>query len=143
MEIEGYSLDELDDVAAALLEYAGDEKIFAFFGEMGVGKSTLIKAICRRLGSEDEVTSPTFSIINEYRDGWGKPLYHFDLYRLKDIGEAMNVGCEDYFYSGCYCFVEWPEIIVPILPETFIKLDLLFKRGRRTIKLKKIKNVRK
>ena len=91
--------------------------VFAFYGEMGAGKTTFIKAICRELGVSDAVTSPTFAIINEYSsERTCDPIYHFDFYRVKRIEEAYDMGCEEYFYSGALCFIEWPEIIESLLP---------------------------
>ncbi|WP_246012773.1 tRNA (adenosine(37)-N6)-threonylcarbamoyltransferase complex ATPase subunit type 1 TsaE [Albibacterium bauzanense] len=109
-------LNQLPQVATQLLELAGEKKVFLFEAPMGAGKTTIIKALCKELGVEDPITSPTFSIVNEYigKDG---PIYHFDFYRLKDEQEAYDLGYEEYFYSGNYCFVEWPQKINSLLPD--------------------------
>ena len=104
---------------------------------MGAGKTTLIKALCHALGSDDNITSPTFAIVNEYKSGADK-LYHFDFYRIKDQTEAMDMGCEEYFYSGRYCFIEWPEKIPDVLPEHFVRVQITVKPdGSRRITLDK------
>ncbi|MEE4178310.1 MAG: tRNA (adenosine(37)-N6)-threonylcarbamoyltransferase complex ATPase subunit type 1 TsaE [Bacteroides sp.] len=107
----------LDEVAKTLLSAFPAGRIFAFYGPMGVGKTTLIKALCRQLGTVDVVSSPTFSIINQYMTDSGESIFHFDFYRIKDIVEVYNLGYEDYFFSGSYCFIEWPEKIEALLPE--------------------------
>ncbi|MBK7887488.1 MAG: tRNA (adenosine(37)-N6)-threonylcarbamoyltransferase complex ATPase subunit type 1 TsaE [Bacteroidetes bacterium] len=109
------SLNELDSVAGEILEKASDYKIFCFHGEMGAGKTTLIKSICRKLGVNDEVQSPTFSIVNEYVDRTKNPVYHFDFYRLKNEEEAYDLGYEHYFFSGYFCLIEWPEKVKDLL----------------------------
>ena len=106
---------QLPKVARQLLEAFPDERFFAFFGKMGVGKTTLIKALCARLGVEDNVCSPTFAIINEYLTPSDETIYHFDLYRLETIADLQNIGAEDYFYSGNLCLIEWPDIAEPLL----------------------------
>lgn len=111
---------ELKSVAEQLLNFANGEKFFVFEGEMAAGKTTLIKAFCEVLGVEDVVSSPTFSIVNEYEG----PIYHFDFYRLKNIQEAYDIGYEDYFYSGEYCLVEWPTKVEELLPEKYIKVEI-------------------
>ena len=116
-------LDKLQEVATRLLQLSGDCKVWLIDGEMGAGKTTLIKEICTQLGVEDNVTSPTFSIINEYRSA-KEPIYHFDFYRVKSLEEALRAGVEDYFYSGYYCFIEWPDIISPILPEQYFRINI-------------------
>jgi len=112
--------EDLPVVAAKILEHMPSARIFAFYGEMGAGKTTLIKAFCQILGSKDVVHSPTFSLVNEYEDKKGESLYHFDFYRIKHIGEVYDMGFEEYVYSGNYCFLEWPERISELLPETFV-----------------------
>jgi len=114
----------LEEAASRILETCKNAKVFAFYGEMGTGKTTLIKALARNLGSRDSLSSPSFSIVNEYRDAWGKPIYHMDLYRLKKPEEAEEIGVEEYLYSGCYCFIEWPEVLEPMLPEDAVHLLL-------------------
>ncbi len=100
---------------------------------MGVGKTTLIKEICAALGVEDTVCSPTFAIVNEYSAGNGEPVYHFDFYRLKSVAEAYDIGYEEYFYSGCYCFTEWTEKIEELLPEYYVRVDLEEQDGKRIL----------
>lgn len=117
MNIKIESLDQIHDAARAFLQAVGTATVFAFDGKMGAGKTTFIKAVCEELGVEDVITSPTFALVNEYTDGHGDPIYHFDFYRIKRIEEAYDMGCEDYFESGCPCFIEWPEIVESLLPE--------------------------
>lgn len=114
---------ELADTAQNLLDFAGQQKIFLFYGDMGAGKTTFIKALCQVLGVSDDVSSPTFSIVNEYAGTAGN-LYHFDFYRLKNQTEALDMGYEEYFYSGNYCFIEWPEKIPDLLPEHYTKVSI-------------------
>lgn len=118
------SVEELPAVARQLLNTYPDERFYAFFGKMGAGKTTLIKELCAQLGVEDNVCSPTFAIINEYSTGEGEPVYHFDFYRLKSLDEAYDLGYEEYFYSGCYCFSEWTEKIEPLLPEHYLRVAI-------------------
>lgn len=112
------SLSEIDTVAKDFLAAVGDKRHFAFYGSMGAGKTTFIKAVCEQLGTTDIVSSPTFAIINEYASAAGR-IFHFDFYRIKNLEEAYNLGYEDYFFGNEYCFVEWPEKIEDILPEHF------------------------
>ena len=126
--IEGAGLENLQETAKQLLELAGSRRVWLLHGDMGAGKTTLIKAICGQLGVVDNVTSPTFSIINEY-DSTNGPLYHFDFYRVKTLEEALDAGVEDYFFSGNYCFIEWPEIIKPILPDNYLNLSIEVEEG--------------
>lgn len=125
--------EQLPDVARQLLETFPDERFYAFFGSMGVGKTTLIKEICAQLGVEQNVCSPTFAIINEYADRDGEPVYHFDFYRLKNLDEAYDIGYEEYFYSGCWCFTEWTEKIEPLLPDRYLRIDIVEQNGTRTL----------
>lgn len=112
------SLAELPQAAGEFLQALGDRRVVAFQGKMGAGKTTFIKALCEQLGVCDMVNSPTFSIVNEYTDADGQTLaYHFDLYRLKSVAEALDMGAEDYFYSGRYCFIEWPDVADALLPD--------------------------
>lgn len=127
------NLGQLPDVARKLLEAFSDERFFAFFGKMGVGKTTLIKEICAALGVEDVVCSPTFAIVNEYTTAEDEPVYHFDFYRMNSIREAYDIGYEEYFYSGCYCFTEWTEKIEEILPERYVRVEITEEEGRRTL----------
>ena len=123
MKIQVNSLAELPKVADKLLAFAGNEKIFLFDGEMGAGKTTFIKFFCKVLGIEDAVSSPTYSIVNEYEAKNG-PVYHFDFYRIKNIQEAYDLGYEEYFYGGGICLIEWPERIEELLPENYIKVEI-------------------
>ena len=113
-----HSLADLPQVASEFLQTLGNRRVVAFQGKMGAGKTTFIKALCEQLGVCDMVNSPTFSIVNEYTDADGQTLaYHFDLYRLKSVAEALDMGAEDYFYSGHYCFIEWPDVADALLPD--------------------------
>ena len=114
--IEIRSLGELDKAAEFFCQNLGDRRVVALYGPMGAGKTTFIKAICQHLGVKDAVTSPTFAIVNEYGSDIG-PIYHFDFYRIKNLGEVMDLGFEDYAYSGNLCLMEWPELIEELLPE--------------------------
>ncbi|WP_242204667.1 tRNA (adenosine(37)-N6)-threonylcarbamoyltransferase complex ATPase subunit type 1 TsaE [Aestuariivivens insulae] len=135
MEIK-YDLDQVEDVANELITNV-NSKVLLFQGEMGAGKTTLIKAIVKALGSQDEVNSPTFSIVNEYESNNGI-IYHFDLYRIKDIEEAYNFGIEDYLYSDGWILIEWPDKIKPILSEGFNEIELdIVSSAIRTLRLKK------
>ena len=115
---------ELPKIATLLLESFPNDRFFAFFGNMGAGKTTLIKEICSLLGVSDNVCSPTFSIVNEYIDSEGSSIYHFDFYRLNNLEETYDMGYEEYFYSGNYCFTEWSEKIEPLLPQSYIRVDI-------------------
>ena len=120
-------IENLDEIAAAAREFVdamGDRKVFAFYGKMGAGKTTFIKAVCEELGVTDVINSPTFAIVNEYVDGRGDPIYHFDFYRIKREQEALDIGFEDYVYSGNVCFMEWPEMIENILPDDTTKVTI-------------------
>jgi len=118
------TLDNLREVAQQLLSLLGDEKIVAFYGEMGSGKTTIIKAMCECLDCVDAVNSPTFAIVNEYFTKDRKTVYHFDFYRLKNLREALDIGVEEYLYSGHLCFLEWPETIETLLPENHVKVRI-------------------
>jgi len=117
------ALDTIDNTARLIIEAAGNQKIFLFHGEMGAGKTTLIKALCAALGTNENISSPTFSIVNEYLIPKGK-IYHFDFYRLKNQTEALDMGYEEYFYSGEYCFIEWPEKIADLLPDHYLDINI-------------------
>ncbi|MBL7967648.1 MAG: tRNA (adenosine(37)-N6)-threonylcarbamoyltransferase complex ATPase subunit type 1 TsaE [Prolixibacteraceae bacterium] len=132
-------LSELDKSAKLLLKNFENERVFAFYGSMGAGKTTLIKAICNELGSSDYVTSPTFALINEYTTSGGQIIYHFDFYRIKKLEEAFDLGYEDYIYSGNYCFIEWPEMIESLLPEGIVEVRI--KEGEKGIRLIEAKKV--
>ena len=119
------SVECLPEVAAEFLRLAEGKRIFAFHGSMGAGKTTFTKALCDCLGVCDTVNSPTFAIVNEYADTVGDVVaYHFDFYRLKSVAEAIDMGAEDYFYSGAYCFLEWPELVEDLLPEDTLHVSL-------------------
>lgn len=117
------SAENLNSISKEILEFAGNQKVFLFYGEMGAGKTTLIKSLCEVLGVQGPTSSPTFSIVNEY-EGRQNLIYHFDFYRLKDESEALDLGYEEYFYSGEYCFVEWPEKISSLLPANYLKISI-------------------
>lgn len=136
-ELKSYGLNDLEKVAQELIGFAGEAKLWLFIGEMGAGKTTLIKKICQLLEVQDQVSSPTFSIVNEYATAKNEVIYHFDFYRLKDIEEAYNIGVEEYFDSGCVCLMEWPQIIADLLPESFMTVHLEeLLTGERSIILK-------
>ena len=125
-EIKISSLADLDAAPKEFLASMGDETIYAFYGDMGAGKTTFIRALSKALGvEEDEANSPSFSIINEYRsDTTAELIYHFDLYRLESVEEALEIGVEDYFDSGALCLLEWPERIEPLLPDDTVKVTI-------------------
>lgn len=116
--------ENIQQAAAQFVQAMHGATVFAFYGKMGAGKTTFIKALCRELGVADTVNSPTFAIVNEYEDGQGEPIYHFDFYRIKRLNEAYDMGCDEYFYSGHPCFVEWPELIEDILPQEAVRVDI-------------------
>ena len=123
MNIKINSLSEIDKAAIEFIKAMGDNTVFAFHGEMGAGKTTLIKAICENLGVSDVINSPTFAIVNEYRSDSGELIYHFDFYRINKK-EAFDFGYEDYFYSGSLCFIEWPEKIESLLPKDTVNVHI-------------------
>nr|WP_294896496.1 tRNA (adenosine(37)-N6)-threonylcarbamoyltransferase complex ATPase subunit type 1 TsaE [uncultured Pedobacter sp.] len=138
MKIEVNGIDELERVSQQILSFAGNEKIFMFYGQMGAGKTTLINNLCAELGTQDKTSSPTFSIINEYSLAEGS-IFHFDFYRLKNQTEALDFGYEDYFYSGNYCFIEWPEKIPDLWPDSFIEIKIeVLADEKRVIELERI-----
>lgn len=126
LEIRCDKLEELPAAAAGLLAFAREtgRKVWLFEGIMGAGKTTLIKAICKQLGVEDTVQSPTFSIVNEYSTLEGEAVYHFDFYRIDEVAEAVQIGAEEYFYSGALCLIEWPSKVTPILPEEYLEVRI-------------------
>ncbi len=128
MEIILSSLEELSHAADQLIKYAGERRKWTFTGEIGAGKTTFIQEICKKLGIEDKVTSPTFSLINQYPFSENEPqedfLYHIDLYRLNSLEEAINIGIEDCLYDNRYCFIEWPQLIDPILPDDAVQINI-------------------
>ena len=133
MEIQINDLDHIRETAREFIDNMGNRKVFAFYGKMGAGKTTFIKAVCEELGVEDVITSPTFAIINEY-SGKDDTIYHFDFYRIKKLEEVYDMGYEDYFYSGAICFIEWPELIEEVLPEDAVKVQIIEKEdGTRAV----------
>lgn len=136
-QIQISSIDDLQKAAKEFISNIGSNKVFAFYGKMGAGKTTLIKAICEELGVTDTVASPTFAIVNEYRTKHNnEPIYHFDFYRIKQLSEVYDMGYEDYLYSGNLCFIEWPELIEELLPEGTMKVNIeTTEEGERIISL--------
>ena len=139
MEIRISNLDNIREAARQFIENIGDHRVFAFYGKMGAGKTTFIKAICEELGVEDIITSPTFAIVNEYTSHASlltphDSIFHFDFYRIKKLEEVYDMGYEDYFYSGALCLIEWPELIEEVLPEDAVKVTITEQAdGTRTI----------
>ena len=125
MNIKITSLEHIREAAHQFTEQIGEHTVFAFYGKMGAGKTTFIKAVCEELGVCDVITSPTFAIVNEYRsDETNELIYHFDFYRIKKLEEVYDMGYEDYFYSGALCFIEWPELIEELLPEDAVRVTI-------------------
>ena len=136
MEIKIQDIDHIREAAREFIEHIGEHRVFAFYGKMGAGKTTFVKAICEELGVDDVITSPTFAIINEYSlTSLPSPLtsqlspliskiFHFDFYRIKKLEEVYDMGYEDYFYSGALCFIEWPELIEEILPDDAVRVSI-------------------
>lgn len=117
------NVDNIRTVARDFVNNIGDSRVIAFYGKMGAGKTTFIKAICEEQGVQDVITSPTFAIVNEYTADDG-PIYHFDFYRIKKLEEVYDMGYEDYFFSGALCLMEWPELIEDILPEDTLRVRI-------------------
>ena len=128
MEIIIQDPQHIREAAQSFIEHMPASTVYAFYGKMGAGKTTFIKAICQELGVEEEVTSPTFAIVNEYglpeNSQWGDVLYHFDFYRIKKTEEVYDMGYEEYFYSGDVCFIEWPELIEDLLPDDAVRVSI-------------------
>lgn len=118
-----HSLDDLPQLVQEILGDCIDSKIFVFYGNLGAGKTTLIKTLCQQLGYKGDVTSPTFSLVNHYKT-LEIDIYHMDLYRLKDEEEAIEIGIEEYLYSGAYCFIEWPQVVIPLIDESYYKVQI-------------------
>jgi tRNA threonylcarbamoyladenosine biosynthesis protein TsaE len=138
MEIKIKDIESIGEAARQFVSEIGDRRVFAFYGKMGAGKTTFIKAVCEALGVEDVITSPTFAIVNEYSIPAGGALegaiYHFDFYRIKKLEEVYDMGYEDYFYSGSLCMIEWPELIEELLPENAVKVSIVEQEdGSRTV----------
>jgi len=130
------SLDTIHNTARQFIDQIGDRTVFAFNGKMGAGKTTFIKAICEEMGVKETVNSPTFSIVNEYEAADGRIIYHFDCYRIKNTQEALDLGAEEYLYSGNLCFIEWSENMAPLLPDTLVNVDIEeMEDGRREVKI--------
>jgi tRNA threonylcarbamoyladenosine biosynthesis protein TsaE len=129
---------EIGKAARQIIDFSDNLNIWLFYGEMGAGKTTLIKAICREFKVDDPVSSPSFAIINEYQDANGESLFHFDFYRIKHETEAMTLGLEEYFYSGSICMIEWPSKIPSLLPDIYLKISLeIINDNRRQITVDK------
>ncbi len=126
MVLEIQTIEDLPKAAVQIIKESQGKKVWLFEGEMGAGKTTFIKAICKELGVEANISSPTFSIVNEY-EGASGAVYHFDFYRLKGEEEAMDIGVEEYLYSGAYCLIEWPSIVPGILPDDCFNIEIIAK----------------
>ena len=135
MKIVVNCISELDDLSKIILNNIKERDIICFYGEIGVGKTTLIKVICKELGIEDNVSSPTFSIVNEYVTLEGKSVYHFDFYRFENEEEALDIGFEEYFYKNSLCFIEWPEKIPSFIPENVLKVKITKEKESRIIEI--------
>lgn len=136
MNIKISSIDKIQEAAHQFVTEIGANKVFAFYGNMGAGKTTFIKAVCQELGVHDVITSPTFALVNEYTAGDGSPIYHFDFYRIKKLEEVYDMGYEDYFYSGALCFLEWPELIEELLPHDTVSVTITVEGdGSRTVEI--------
>ena len=130
MEIIIKDIEHIREAAREFIEHIGERRVFAFYGKMGAGKTTFVKAICEELGVDDVITSPTFAIINEYTPSSlllppSSKIFHFDFYRIKKLEEVYDMGYEDYFYSGALCFIEWPELIEEILPDDAVRVSII------------------
>jgi len=124
MTLKIESLETISTPALQFINQMGERTVFAFNGKMGAGKTTFIKAICEVMGVKETVNSPTFSIVNEYETADGRIIYHFDCYRITNIQEALDLGAEEYLYSGNLCFIEWSENIAPLLPDNIVNVDI-------------------
>ncbi len=136
-----YRLDQIQDAARQVIDAAGDEKIWVFQGQMGAGKTSLIRALAKEMDVLDPVSSPTFALVNEYGLSTGKKIFHFDFYRLDDPNEALDIGIEEYFYGGEYCWIEWAEKIAQFIPDDFLLIRITTNSDlSRTITLQHSKN---
>ena len=136
MDIKIQDISTINKAAREFVSHIGEHRVFAFYGKMGAGKTTFIKAICEELGVEDVITSPTFAIVNEYSSSLSSStkIFHFDFYRIKKLEEVYDMGYEDYFYSGALCFIEWPELIEELLPEDAVRVTIAEEAdGTRTV----------
>lgn len=124
MEIKIQDIEHIREAAREFIQHIGQLTVFAFYGKMGAGKTTFVKAVCEELGVNDVITSPTFAIVNEYQTRDASPIYHFDFYRIKKLEEVYDMGYEDYFYSGMLCFIEWPELINDLLPDDAVRVSI-------------------
>jgi len=129
------NVEQLNSIAKQILDYTSTHKKFAFYGEMGVGKTSLIKALSLHLGVLDAVSSPTFSIVNEYQADENTKIYHFDFYRIEDEKEAYDMGYEEYFFSNAYCFIEWSEKIPNLIEEDMVQIKMSVEGNKRRIEL--------
>jgi len=130
------NLDKIKIAAKEFIDLIKDKKVFAFHGVMGAGKTTFIKAICKSMGVEDMINSPTFSIVNEYLGANDEIIYHMDCYRIEQESEAMNIGISDYLYSGNYCFIEWSQNIKDLLPEDVVNVEIKeIENGKRVVEI--------
>ncbi len=129
------NVSELSAAAKQFLEICKGKNTFAFSGKMGAGKTTFIKAICEELGVKDTISSPTFSLVNEYHTASGKKIFHFDFYRINDVSEAYDMGFEEYVYSDASCFIEWPEKIEELLPEEYVKVNIGIEGEKRVVSI--------
>ena len=132
MEFTAKNIDDLDQICGSLIEKF-KHKVVLFYGEMGVGKTTLIKQLCKNLGVSEPTSSPTFSIVNEYKTDDNKTIYHFDFYRIKNENEVLDFGYEEYLYSNNYCFIEWPEKISKLLPDICVKVKIIVVNTKRIL----------
>jgi tRNA threonylcarbamoyladenosine biosynthesis protein TsaE len=147
MEISIKDISQIDEAAQQFVSLIGSRRVFAFYGQMGAGKTTFIKAVCEALGVEDVITSPTFAIVNEYTAASHprtpapsypriSTIFHFDFYRIKRLEEVYDMGYEDYFYSGSLCFIEWPELIEDLLPDDAVKVNITTQQdGSRLVRI--------